>query len=445
MTPTVFLNTPGIGRATPAIQYGWAGDLVTGSQTGAWLPHAVGANGAGLTQFADGFSLDPLSRLRISESVYVFNSRFQYGLRDLAFFEDRIAGGTITYLGNPAMASLNVSATLNSFAAMQSRTYCYFTSGKGCVVLLGQLFGAGKAGIRKRAGYFDLNDGVYLEQNGTTDVALTIRSSVSGAPVETRVAQSSWNLDQLNGSGPSGYVLDLSKVCMVIMDFSWMSMNRMRVGFYINGMIVYVHEFLASNILAQPYMRSSNLPIRWEIQNLTGANSDSLQVYASSVQAEDGQQEEIGFPFCASTPASITATTTRTHMLSIRPATGYNGRVNRIQIKPLQNQILAGNNPVLVETFYQCTLTGGAWNSTNINSSVEWGTGQQITTLGVPIDCFFLGSSNANQGTYDNTLVSHYPLVLDISGQNPIPLTIAVTAISTTSDCRAGINWLELR
>jgi hypothetical protein len=64
--------------------------------------------------------------------------------------------------------------------------------------------GGEKANVRQRVGYFDDNNGIFFQQtNGNK--RWVIRSSVSGTPVDTEFAsQTDWNIDKLNGEGPSG-------------------------------------------------------------------------------------------------------------------------------------------------------------------------------------------------------------------------------------------------
>jgi hypothetical protein len=113
----------------------------------------------------------------------------------------------------------------------------------------------------------------------TSDTAMTILPEYRGASIsggatvskttDTRVAQSSWNIDTMAGSGPSGYNLDLTRIQMLYMDFSWYGAGAIRYGFKdIKGEVIYCHRMVHNNSLTEAFMRSGNLPARYETNTL---------------------------------------------------------------------------------------------------------------------------------------------------------------------------------
>lgn len=112
----------------------------------------------------------------------------------------------------------------------------------------------------------------------TSDTAMTILPEYRGATiagvtvsktVDTKVIQGLWNIDPMNGSGPSGYNLDLTKAQMLYMDYSWYGAGAVRFGFKdIKGEIQYVHRYTHNNTQTEAYMRSGNLPARYETNTL---------------------------------------------------------------------------------------------------------------------------------------------------------------------------------
>jgi len=84
--------------------------------------------------------------------------------------------------------------------------------------------------------------------------------------IETRTAQSSWNLDRMDGTGPSGYNLDLSKIQMFYIDYSWYGAGAARFGFKDqHGQVIYCHRYIHNNQLTEAFLRSGNLPARYEV------------------------------------------------------------------------------------------------------------------------------------------------------------------------------------
>jgi hypothetical protein len=95
------------------------------------------------------------------------------------------------------------------------------------------------------------------------------RSNIKYLKVQTyRVPQSQWNMDKMDGTGPSGYNLDISKMQMAYIDYTWYGAGFIRFGFRaVNGDIVYCHKMPNNNVNTSAYMRSGNLPGRFEAIN----------------------------------------------------------------------------------------------------------------------------------------------------------------------------------
>jgi hypothetical protein len=88
--------------------------------------------------------------------------------------------------------------------------------------------------------------------------------------VEQRVKRSDFNLDVLDGNGPSGYVFDASKMQMVFLDYSWYGAGKIRYGMRgTQGEVFYFHEFVNNNLNTEAYMRTGNLPARFEINTVS--------------------------------------------------------------------------------------------------------------------------------------------------------------------------------
>jgi len=115
--------------------------------------------------------------------------------------------------------------------------------------------------------------------------------------LEERYRQSEFNLDRLDGTGPSGYVLDLSKMQMVFIDYSWYGAGKIRFGMRtVEGRIVYFHEIYNNNVNRKAYMRSGNLPGRFEIQSKSKTGTLLTSVASNSVSALISQDDASKIP-----------------------------------------------------------------------------------------------------------------------------------------------------
>ena len=126
-----------------------------------------------------------------------------------------------------------------------------------------------------------------------------------------RVAQEDWNIDKLDGTGPSGITLNSSKAQILWMDIEWLGVGSVRIGFVIDGAFIHCHTFHHSNIIESTYITSGSLPLRYEIAN-TGitTSTSNLKQICSSVISEGGYnlngiQQAIGIPI--TTPRTLTS------------------------------------------------------------------------------------------------------------------------------------------
>lgn len=110
-----------------------------------------------------------------------------------------------------------------------------------------------------------------------SDTSMTISPSYRGTTasfvivtktIDLKIPQSSWNIDKCNGTGPSGYNIDLSKMQMFYIDYSWYGAGFIRWGLRgPDGNVFYVHKLANNNINTEAYMRSGNLPARYESES----------------------------------------------------------------------------------------------------------------------------------------------------------------------------------
>jgi hypothetical protein len=119
----------------------------------------------------------------------------------------------------------------------------------------------------------------YLVQTIASDTSMTIYPEYRGATstvnnivtktIDTRYPQSTWNIDRLDGTGASGYNIDLTKMQMFYMDFTWYGAGAIRFGFKNNrGEVIYCHRVPNNNVNTEAYLRSGNLPARYETSTI---------------------------------------------------------------------------------------------------------------------------------------------------------------------------------
>ena len=105
---------------------------------------------------------------------------------------------------------------------------------------------------------------IFPDYRGPSDVNVPITKTV-----ETEWDQEEWNLDRCDGTGKSGYTLDVTKMQMFYMDYSWYGAGFIRWGFRAtDGNVIYAHKIPNNNQNTEAYMRSGNLPARYEVNTI---------------------------------------------------------------------------------------------------------------------------------------------------------------------------------
>lgn len=285
---------------------------------------STGSSGYGNTVINGNTGTDAFGRTRISEPFTLFDSQNRY--LDGNQFASKTAGaGTVTYQANSSSFALAVGTASGDSVIRQCRTVQVYQPGKSLLVMDTFAMGTLQTGLRQRVGYFTSGNGVYVEADGE-DLYMVIRSSVTGSVVETRIAQSNWNQDPMDGSGPSGITLNPVKTQIFWTDIEWLGVGSVRVGFVINGIFYICHVFNHANIDSIVYMTTATLNCRYEITNTaTTAASATMQQICSTVISEGGYNPitTIQYVSNGTNVYRIPSANTKINLASIRLGNAY--------------------------------------------------------------------------------------------------------------------------
>ena len=228
--------------------------------------------------------LDAFGRQRFSTPYTLFDSHNLLSKNNK--FDESITGGSVTYDSDLSEVQLNVTGTSGDEVIRQSYRNFSYQPGKSLLILNTFVMNEPKENLRQRVGYFNADNGIYVEQSGS-DVYMVLRNNGS----ETRVAKDDWNVDKLDGTGLSDVTIDLTKSHIFWMDIEWLGVGSVRTGFVINGQFIIAHIFHNSNINNSVYMTTPNLPIRYEITNTgTTSGASKLGQICSTVLSEGGYE-----------------------------------------------------------------------------------------------------------------------------------------------------------
>lgn len=384
-------------------------------------------------------------RVKVSDPFTLFDSQHRY--KSSGDYSDEISGtASATHDANASLDVLSVGTASGDKITRESKRVFLYQPGKSLQVLQTFVFSPPKENLRQRAGYFSRTNGMYLEQDGT-NVYFVRRGYSSGSLQETRVSQSEWNVDPLDGTGPSDVVLDLTKTQILFSEYEWLGAGSVRLGFAIDGNFIVAHQFNHANHIDSTYMTTASLPVRYELEN-TGATDSvsSLKQICTSVIVNGGYQR-ITESWTASRTTTVNVSSTFYPLVSIRMAAGRTDSI----IIPSSARILPiaqGNYEwALVRN---ATITGGTWTAhTPSTGNVEYNNSATAMSGGIQISEGIINSSNqaSSAVNLDSGALAKFDLQLGrTNSDTPVSdtLTLALRSLGGTQSGIGSLSWVDL-
>ena len=246
--------------------------------------------------------------------------------------------------------------------------------------------------------------------------------------IDTRYPRSTW-FDPMDGTGPSGYNIDLSRMQMFYIDYSWYGAGSIRWGFRAkDGAVTYCHQVQNNNVQYEAYMRSGNLPSHYESSGLTPTTyiTSSVAIADTTINVADTSL------FNTSGTAKITAS-------------GASGAIEYITYTGKTSTSLTG-----------CTrgATGGSAATAFTYSAQAFVTVEYATADSVPSISHW-GSSVIMDGQFndDKSLIFNYgmttPLAVTVAGSYALmAIRIAPSVDNGTTNTlglKENINRMQLQ
>ena len=397
--------------------------------------------------FAPSTAQDAFGRLRTSTPFTLFDSSHRYS--DNGFWSTATAtGGTAVFNTNQGLIDLSVTAASTSSVLRETIKVFAYQPGKSLLVLNTFVMNAPKAGLTQRVGYYGDDNGFYLEQ-ANSDVAFVKRSVVTGSLVETPVLQADWNGDKLDGTGPSGLTLDLTKAQIYWMDLEWLGVGSVRMGFVIDGVFILCHTFNHANIITSTYITTASLPLRYEITNTAGTDGAStLKQVCSSVISEGGYelrgvQNSIAIPILS--PRTFAVAGTYYPIIGLKlTATELDAVVILTAISVLG---LGNGKNYSWRVVQGGTITAGSWVPIS-GSPVEYNISGTSVTGGSVLASGYVNSSNQGSPVVNILKDSLFSTQLERNGLTGTAFELILEAtVSTTSGGEgmlASVDWEEI-
>ena len=390
------------------------------------------------------------NRMKISDYTTDFFNTFQYGKESDVWDESTTSGGSATWNTNTNWIDMAVDSTSGAKVIRQSRNVMRYIPGRSSTLTYAIKFGPAAVGIRRRIGLYDDANGFFFEDagvigaDGLPEYNVVVRSSTSGVLVENRVPRSQWNGDKLDGLGADGITADPLKVQMVSFEYEWYGAGQIIIGFVINGSTHVIHTFNHGNISDVPWSSTPFLPIRLEIENLTGVAGTHYLYQGSNSLISEGTATKLGIAQNITGPITgrtMTSANAFYPILSIRLKTNA---LKGIVLPTFFQAATLDNTSVFYKLVRNATLTNANFvDMPDANAFTQYDVSATAYTGGIDIDSGFVVGGGGTGIRLDRDTI--YQIGRSSMGTVSDTLTLAIACPNTNKSALAAMTWIEQR
>ena len=413
--------------------------LIYGQYVSGYMPAKTDSSGYlyvkpfGSNDQPQNLSYTAFGDLQVAELVPRTGWTFNYNVNpDMV---DSFTSGTGTITQSGGMATLQTGATSGSWSYINTYYAMRYLAGQGSLVRFTAIFTTGVSGSKQILGFGDNLDGFFFGYNGTSFGILRRQ-----AGVENWTPQTAWNIDKMNGAGPSGMILDQTKGNVYQISFQWLGYGA--IDFSIEnastGNFVPVHQIQYANANTLPSIMNPSLPLTARVYN-SGTTSNIVLQTPCAMGFHQGMSSfalNLTNTFANSKTTLVSGLDTA--IFSIRNVSTFQGRTNRVQVKlSFISYSADGTKDVIMRIARNATIGGTpVWNDINANASVvQYDTSG--TTAAGGRNLLYWGESKI--GSNQMFPPDNVPLYME-PGET---LTIAANS-SASADMICALTWSEL-
>lgn len=293
--------------------------------------------------------------------------QFQYGIPDTILTTTLVNGGTATTANSCAI--LSTSGTAGSVAGVESFTSLRYVAGHEANALFTAAFtGALATNTQQYLGILDSTNGFAVGFNGTSFGVIARNNGT-----DTFVPQSSFNVDRLDGTGPSGFLYNPTNLNIFRISYGWL--GSAVIKFQImnsNGNLILFHIIQQPNSSPNPSIANAMLPMSAQVFDPAGGNSLTMKTAGWNMAITD-INDKVGNRAFIVTNAKAIPLATETHLLTIRNQNSFQSMQNQINITLAAyviNQITGTGVPMIARIYKNATVTGTSFSPVNATTSV---------------------------------------------------------------------------
>jgi hypothetical protein len=383
------------------------------------------------------------NRLKTAPFQTVFFNTFQYG-KETDVWDERIVGvGTATWNQYSSNVIMQVGITTGSKVIRQTKNVMRYIPGRPATLAFAIRLDTPQVGIRRRFGLFDDNNGAYFEDNGGT-YSYVIRTTTSGITTERRVFRDEWNGEKFDGNGWTGVTADPTKQQMISISYEWYGAGTVEFGWLMEGETIKSHTFYNSNNLDKVWCSTPFLPIRLEIENVTGVAGTHYMYQGSNSLIQDGNVDKLGTLLSQSNGITGTTMTVDNVFYPIVSLRLKSTALNAVMLLRSLQAVTNDNTNVYWKLLQNATLTNPNWtNHADVDSFVQYDTSATALSGGRDILSGFIVSGGSTLIEIDR--LADLQLARSGIGTVSDTFTLACASPNTNKKALAVLNWIEQR
>ena len=375
--------------------------------------------------------------------LYFNNVQYQNDLRAYSYSSNNATANAV-FSEYDGMTKLQVSNTSGASIIREARNVIPYYPGRQNEIIYSMKLNAPQAGIRRRIGLFDANNGIYFEDSGGT-YSCVLRRDTAGGPVEHRVNRADWNVDKLDGTGQSGITANAEAVQMMTIEYEHFGAGQVEFNWIYNNNKYPIHQFNYANANSTPWATTPMLPLRQELTNTTGATGTHEFLVGSSAVTTEGDVGPLGRENSAGTPITGKNLSLAQFFYPVLTIRLKSNRLNGVVIPQTFQAGTLDNTDVFYRVIENGTLDANAsFQSAGTESWVEYDVSADLISGGEVIQQGYISSTNQGDViVIPNEVINQIGRRL-VGGESET-YTIAVACANANKDAFAYLSWIQLR
>ncbi|MBT4855573.1 hypothetical protein HOM50_03555 [bacterium] len=288
---------------------------------------------------------------------------FQYNVPTDLVTVSTLNTGTVEQ--TQGLLKLNTGLNAAGFAQVTSKDVLHYTPGHESAVFFTAAWTTGVADSYQYIGLYDDNDGWAIGYNETNFGVLFRRDGGT----DVFINQASFNLDPLNGSGPSGFTIDQTKINVFRIAYGWL--GSAPITFYVvtpQGEWIAFHRIEQPNASNEPSVINPTLPMRAETVNTDNTSDLELRTVCWNGTS---QGQLVGMRNYTEFTLNKSISSTEIPIMTIRNKTTFAAQINKTTIRSIYANFGVENTDLIAFNFVKnATLTGAAYTDVDASFSV---------------------------------------------------------------------------